>query len=69
MDYLQHEFENENSISMPLNEAFLVICNKTVGGITSLELFASFWNNLLKKGGSLKMTDDDNIEGLLEKVV
>jgi len=32
-------------------------------------LFAAFWDNLLKKGGSPKKFGDDNIESLLEKVV
>eukprot|EP00253_Pinus_taeda_P008338 PITA_08338 len=67
--YLENEFQNDNSISKALHEALLVICNKRVGGTTSEELFAAFWDNLLKKGGSLNRTDDDNIESLLEKVV
>ena len=67
--YLEHEFQNVNSISKALHDSLVVICNKRVGGTTSAELFAAFWDNLLKKGRSLKRTNDDNIQSLFQKVV
>ena len=42
-------------------------CNRAVAGSTSAELLASFCDNLLKKGGSEKLTDEA-IEDVLEKV-
>ena len=42
-------------------------CNKTVAGTSSVELLATFCDNLLKKGGSEKLSDDA-IEETLEKV-
>lgn len=50
-----------------LKEAFEVFCNKTVGGSSSAELLASFCDNILKKGGSEKLSDEA-IEETLEKV-
>lgn len=51
-----------------LKEAFEVFCNKGVAGSTSAELLATFCDNLLKKGGSEKLSDEQ-IEDTLEKVV
>jgi len=50
-----------------LKEAFEVFCNKTVAGSSSAELLSSFCDNILKKGGSEKMSDEA-IEETLEKV-
>jgi hypothetical protein len=50
-----------------LKEAFEVFCNKGVAGSTSAELLATFCDNLLKKGGSEKLSDEA-IEDTLEKV-
>lgn len=50
-----------------LKEAFEVFCNKAVVGSTSAELLATFCDNLLKKGGSEKLSDEA-IEETLEKV-
>jgi hypothetical protein len=47
---------------------FEVFCNKGVAGSTSAELLATFCDNLLKKGGSEKLSDEA-IEETLEKVV
>jgi hypothetical protein len=51
-----------------LKEAFEVFCNKGVAGSTSAELLAAFCDNLLKKGGSEKLSDEA-IEDTLEKVL
>ncbi|KHN35571.1 Cullin-1 [Glycine soja] len=45
-----------------------VFCNKGVAGSSSAELLASFCDNILKKGGSEKLSDEA-IEETLEKVV
>ncbi|GFZ21822.1 cullin 1 [Actinidia rufa] len=45
-----------------------VFCNKGVGGSSSAELLATFCDNILKKGGSEKLSDEA-IEETLEKVV
>ena len=50
-----------------LKEAFEVFCNKGVAGSSSAELLATFCDNILKKGGSEKMSDEA-IEETLEKV-
>ena len=50
-----------------LKEAFEVFCNKGVAGSTSAELLATFCDNILKKGGSEKLSDEA-IEETLEKV-
>jgi cullin 1 len=51
-----------------LKEAFEVFCNKGVSGSSSAELLATFCDNILKKGGSEKLSDEA-IEDTLEKVV
>lgn len=50
-----------------MKEAFEVFCNKGVAGSTSAELLATFCDNLLKKGGSERLSDEA-IEDTLEKV-
>lgn len=50
-----------------LKEAFEVFCNKGVAGSSSAELLATFCDNILKKGGSEKLSDEA-IEEMLEKV-
>uniref|UniRef100_A0A7N2LWM5 Cullin family profile domain-containing protein n=1 Tax=Quercus lobata TaxID=97700 RepID=A0A7N2LWM5_QUELO len=47
---------------------FEVFCNKGVAGSSSAELLATFCDNILKKGGSEKLSDEA-IEETLEKVV
>jgi cullin 1 len=56
------------SFLQALKEAFEVFCNKGVSGSTSAELLATFCDNILKKGGSEKLSDEA-IEDTLEKVV
>eukprot|EP00256_Glycine_max_P066569 XP_025981164.1 cullin-1 [Glycine max] len=51
-----------------LTKGFEVFCNKGVAGSSSAELLASFCDNILKKGGSEKLSDEA-IEETLEKVV
>jgi len=50
-----------------LKEAFEVFCKKGVSGSSSAELLATFCDNILKKGGSEKLSDEA-IEDTLEKV-
>lgn len=50
-----------------LKEAFEIFCNKGVAGSSSAELLATFCDNILKKGGSEKLSDEA-IEETLEKV-
>ncbi|WVZ10280.1 hypothetical protein V8G54_014810 [Vigna mungo] len=57
-----------NYVGLALKEAFEVFCNKGVAGSSSAELLASFCDNILKKGGSEKLSDEA-IEETLEKVV
>jgi hypothetical protein len=54
-------------IIQALKEAFEVFCNKGVAGNSSAELLATFCDNILKKGGSEKLSDEA-IEETLEKV-
>nr|POE56936.1 cullin-1 [Quercus suber] len=49
-------------------EAFEVFCNKGVAGSSSAELLATFCDNILKKCGTEKLSDEA-IEETLEKVV
>lgn len=44
-----------------------MFCNKAVAGTSSAELLAAFCDNILKKGGSEKLSDEA-IEETLEKV-
>lgn len=54
--------------SQALKEAFEVFCNKGVSGSSSAELLATFCDNILKKGGGEKLSDEA-IEETLEKVM
>lgn len=45
-----------------LKEAFGVFYNKEVAGRTTAELLATFFDNILKKGGSEKLSDEDTLE-------
>ena len=66
--YVGDCFSNDSLFHRALKEAFEVFCNKGVAGSTSAELLATFCDNLLKKGGSEKLSDEA-IEETLEKVV
>ncbi|CAJ1878959.1 unnamed protein product [Sphenostylis stenocarpa] len=61
-------FMNHTLFHKALKEAFEIFCNKTVAGSSSAELLATFCDNILKKGGSEKLSDEA-IEETLEKVV
>ncbi|GLT79422.1 hypothetical protein SLA2020_509110 [Shorea laevis] len=61
-------FQNHTLFHKALKEAFEVFCNKGVAGSSSAELLATFCDNILKKGGSEKLSDEA-IEETLEKVV
>ncbi|KAI7998252.1 Cullin-1 [Camellia lanceoleosa] len=68
MAYVNNCFMNHTLFHKALREAFEVFCNKGVGGSSSAELLATFCDNILKKGGSEKLSDEA-IEETLEKVV
>ncbi|CAM6011614.1 unnamed protein product [Sphagnum balticum] len=68
LQYVSECFLNHSLFHKALKEAFEVFCNKGVAGSTSAELLATFCDNLLKKGGSEKLSDEA-IEDTLEKVV
>ncbi|XLR15643.1 hypothetical protein S83_043581, partial [Arachis hypogaea] len=57
---------NHTLFHKALKEAFEVFCNKGVAGSSSAELLATFCDNILKKGGSEKLSDEA-IEETLEK--
>ena len=54
-------------LNQALKEAFESFCNKSVAGTSSAELMANFCDNLLRKGGSEKLSDEA-IEETLDKV-
>ncbi|KAK4338761.1 hypothetical protein RND71_043248 [Anisodus tanguticus] len=66
--YVTDSFANNSLFHKALKEAFEVFCNKVVAGCSSAELLASYCDNILKKGGSEKLSDDA-IEETLDKVV
>ncbi|KAL5983857.1 Cullin-1 [Asimina triloba] len=66
--YVNDCFMNHSLFHKALKEAFEVFCNKGVAGSSSAELLATFCDNILKKGGSEKLSDEA-IEETLEKVV
>ncbi|XP_016700735.1 cullin-1 isoform X3 [Gossypium hirsutum] len=66
--YVNDCFQNHTLFHKALKEAFEVFCNKGVAGSSSAELLATFCDNILKKGGSEKLSDEA-IEEMLEKVV
>lgn len=68
MEYVTNCFINHTLFHKALKEAFEIFCNKTVGGSSSSELLATFCDNILKKGGNEKLSDEA-IEETLEKVV
>ncbi|KAL6968463.1 Cullin-1 [Sarracenia purpurea var. burkii] len=68
MAYVNDCFGNHSLFHKALKEAFEVFCNKQVSGCSSAELLASFCDNILKKGGNEKLSDEA-IEDTLEKVV
>lgn len=51
-----------------LQEAFEIFCNKKLAGSSSAELLATLCNNILKKAGTKKLSDEA-IEATLQNVV
>eukprot|EP00898_Chlorokybus_atmophyticus_P003604 jgi/Chlat1/4244/Chrsp27S04315 len=68
LQYVTECFRNSPLFHKALKEAFEVFCNKGVAGSASAELLATFCDNLLKRGGTEKLSDEA-IEDTLEKVV
>ncbi|WCJ26039.1 Cullin family protein [Euphorbia peplus] len=68
MAYVVGCFQNHTLFHKAMKEAFEVFCNKTVAGSSSAELLATFCDDILKKGGSEKLSDEA-FEETLEKVV
>jgi len=68
LQYVNECFMNHSLFHKALKEAFEVFFNKGVAGSISAKLLATFCDNILKKGGSEKLSDED-IEDTLEKVV
>ncbi|CAK9159730.1 unnamed protein product [Ilex paraguariensis] len=68
LTYISECFQNHFLFHKALREAFEVFCNKGVAGSSSAELLATFCDNILKKGGSEKLSDE-TIKVTLEKVV
>ncbi|KAK4372574.1 hypothetical protein RND71_007958 [Anisodus tanguticus] len=64
--YVNNCFQNHTLFHKALKEAFELFCNKGVAGSSSAELLATFCDNILKKGGSEKLSDEA-IEETLEK--
>ncbi|KAH0784280.1 hypothetical protein KY290_003878 [Solanum tuberosum] len=64
--YVNNCFQNSTLFHKALKEAFELFCNKGVTGSSSTELLATFCDDILKKGGSEKFSDDA-IEEMLEK--
>ncbi|XP_018682167.2 cullin-1-like [Musa acuminata AAA Group] len=68
MGYVQENFQNHTLLNKALKEAFEVFCNKSVAGSSSAEMLASFCDNVLRKAGSEKLSDDE-IDTTLEKAM
>nr|GEV02965.1 cullin-1-like [Tanacetum cinerariifolium] len=68
MAYVIDCFSNHTLFHKALKEAFEVFCNKTVAGCSTAELLSAYCDNILKKGGSEKLSDEA-IEETLDKVV
>ncbi|KAF1887345.1 hypothetical protein Lal_00040947 [Lupinus albus] len=68
LKYVNDCFQNHTLFHKALKEAFEIFCNKGVAGSSNAELLATFCDNILKKGGSEKLSDEA-IEETLENVV
>ncbi|CAH1420143.1 unnamed protein product [Lactuca virosa] len=66
MAYVNDCFMNHTLFHKALKEAFEIFYNKGISGSSSAELLATFCDNILKKGGSEKLSDEA-IEDTLEK--
>ncbi|XP_054804609.1 cullin-1-like [Prosopis cineraria] len=69
LSFVKGCFMNNTTFHKAMKEAFEVFCNKSVAGIPSAELLATFCDNVLKKGGESEKLSDEEIERTLEKVV
>jgi len=67
-EYVVECFENASLFHKALKEAFEVFCNKTVATASVSELMASFCDNLLRKGGGERLSDED-LDAVLDKVI
>ncbi|CAA2985394.1 cullin-1 isoform X1 [Olea europaea subsp. europaea] len=68
MTYVNDCFVNNSLFRKALREAFEIFCNMGVARSSSAKLLATFCDNILRKGGSEKLSDEA-IEETLEKVV
>ncbi|CAN8311054.1 unnamed protein product [Cochlearia groenlandica] len=66
--YVTDCFQSHTLFHKAMKEAFEIFCNKKVAGSTSAELLATFCDNLLKKGGIEKLSDEA-VEVMLDNVV
>ncbi|CAH1441220.1 unnamed protein product [Lactuca virosa] len=66
--YVNDCFMNHTLFHKALKEAFQIFCNKGIAGSSSAELLATFCDDILKKSGSEKLSDEA-IEDTLKKVV
>jgi len=66
--YVNDCFANSSLFHKAVKEAFEIFCNRSVAGSSCAELLASFCDNLLKKGGTDKLSDEA-VEETLDKVV
>ncbi|XP_042516892.1 cullin-1-like isoform X2 [Macadamia integrifolia] len=67
--YVTNNFMGHPIFCKALKEAFEVFCNKQIAGSSSAEIFASFCDSTLKKGGGRENLSAEDIEGTFEKIV
>uniref|UniRef100_A0ACD5VGW2 Uncharacterized protein n=1 Tax=Avena sativa TaxID=4498 RepID=A0ACD5VGW2_AVESA len=68
LTYITSCFQNHTAFHKALKEAFELFCNKDVAGCSSAESLAAFCDNILRRGGSEKLSDEA-VEETLDKVV
>ncbi|KAF8035284.1 hypothetical protein BT93_C1341 [Corymbia citriodora subsp. variegata] len=66
--FVNERFQNHVVFHEALRKAFEALCNKGVDGSSIADLLATFCDNILRKGSSEKLSNED-IEETLEKVV
>ncbi|KAI3829894.1 hypothetical protein L1987_04025 [Smallanthus sonchifolius] len=66
LTYVNDCFNNHTLFHKVLKRAFEIFCNMGVAGSSRAKLLATFCDNILKKGGSEKLSDEA-IEDTLEK--
>ncbi|MFS8016303.1 putative cullin [Helianthus anomalus] len=66
LGYVNDCFSNHTLFHKALKEAFEVFCNNGVAGSSSAELLATYFDNILKKTGSEKLSGEA-VEDTLEK--